>query len=44
MNKMEFNQLEETLYHEQLPNGLTVYILPKRGFSKTYATYDNSSR
>ncbi|WP_442956949.1 EF-P 5-aminopentanol modification-associated protein YfmH [Planococcus sp. MB-3u-03] len=39
MNKMEFNQLEETLYHEQLPNGLTVYILPKRGFSKTYATF-----
>ncbi|MFC4712424.1 EF-P 5-aminopentanol modification-associated protein YfmH [Planococcus dechangensis] len=39
MNKVDFNQLEETLYHEQLPNGLTVYILPKRGFSKTYATF-----
>lgn len=39
MNKVEFNQLEETLYHEELPNGLTVYILPKRGFSKTYATF-----
>jgi predicted Zn-dependent peptidase len=39
MNKMEFKQLDETLYHEKLPNGLEVYILPKKGFSKTYATF-----
>ncbi len=39
MNKIEFNQLDETLYQETLPNGLTVYILPKKGFSKTYATF-----
>lgn len=39
MNKVEFEQLDETLYHEKLPNGLQVYILPKKGFSKTYATF-----
>lgn len=39
MNKVEFEQLDETLYHEKLPNGLEVYILPKKGFSKTYATF-----
>lgn len=39
MNKVEFKQLDETLYHEKLPNGLQVYILPKKGFSKTYATF-----
>ncbi|WP_391208758.1 EF-P 5-aminopentanol modification-associated protein YfmH [Psychrobacillus sp. L4] len=39
MNETYFKQLEETLYHEQLPNGLNVYILPKKGFSKTYVTF-----
>ncbi|WP_313891205.1 EF-P 5-aminopentanol modification-associated protein YfmH [Psychrobacillus sp.] len=39
MNKTYFKQLEETLYHEQLPNGLNVYILPKKGFSKTFVTF-----
>ncbi|TQR20986.1 EF-P 5-aminopentanol modification-associated protein YfmH [Psychrobacillus vulpis] len=39
MNETYFKQLEETLYHEQLPNGLNVYILPKKGFSKTFVTF-----
>ncbi len=39
LNKVEFKQLDETLYHEKLPNGLEVYILPKKGFSKTFATF-----
>ncbi|MFF2753966.1 EF-P 5-aminopentanol modification-associated protein YfmH [Psychrobacillus sp. NPDC058041] len=39
MNETYFNQLEETLYHEKLPNGLNVYILPKKGFSKTFVTF-----
>ena len=39
MNKTYFQQLDETLYNEQLPNGLNVYILPKKGFSKTYVTF-----
>lgn len=39
MNKTYFKQLEETLYHEQLSNGLNVYILPKKGFSKTFVTF-----
>lgn len=34
-----FDQLNETLYHEKLPNGLSVYLLPKEGFSKTYAVF-----
>lgn len=39
MNETYFKQLEETLYHEQLANGLKVYILPKKGFSKTFVTF-----
>ncbi|WP_404450121.1 insulinase family protein [Sutcliffiella horikoshii] len=39
MEKIEFNQLAETLYHETLDNGLEVYLLPKAGFHKTYATF-----
>jgi predicted Zn-dependent peptidase len=39
MEKVVFNQLKEELFHESLPNGLQVYILPKQGFNKTYATF-----
>lgn len=39
MKRVEFSQLQETLYHEKLDNGLDVYILPKSGFNKTYATF-----
>lgn len=39
MEKIPFEQLQEELYYEKLPNGLDVYILPKKGFNKTYATF-----
>lgn len=39
MEKITFDNLQETLFHERLDNGLNVYILPKRGFSKTYVTF-----
>jgi predicted Zn-dependent peptidase len=39
MEKIHFDQLEETLYYEKLDNGLDVYILPKKGFSKTFVTF-----
>jgi predicted Zn-dependent peptidase len=39
MEKINFDQLQEELYHEKLSNGLNVYILPKKGFNKTYATF-----
>ncbi|WP_096435348.1 EF-P 5-aminopentanol modification-associated protein YfmH [Alteribacter populi] len=39
MNKQTFDQLKETLYHEKLNNGLDVYVLPKAGFNKTFATF-----
>lgn len=38
INKIEFEQLQETLYQETLSNGLDVYVLPKQGFQKAYAT------
>ncbi|TXC91891.1 insulinase family protein [Metabacillus litoralis] len=38
-NPIRFDQLEETLYHEKMENGLEVYVLPKKGFNKTYATF-----
>ncbi|SFJ24462.1 EF-P 5-aminopentanol modification-associated protein YfmH [Thermoflavimicrobium dichotomicum] len=39
MQKIEHQQVQERLYYEKLPNGLEVYILPKEGFAKTYATF-----
>ncbi|MCF6137173.1 EF-P 5-aminopentanol modification-associated protein YfmH [Pseudalkalibacillus berkeleyi] len=39
MKEIYFDQLQETLYSETLENGLQVYILPKKGFNKTYATF-----
>jgi len=39
MEKKYFEQLNETLYFEEFENGLKVYILPKQGYNKTYATF-----
>lgn len=35
-HKKKYPLLEETLYSATLPNGLTVHLLPKTGFHKTY--------
>ena len=35
----EFSQLKEKMYFEELDNGLQVYMIPKPGFNKTYATF-----
>ena len=39
MEKIEFSQLKEELYHEKMENGLEVYILPKKEFNKSFATF-----
>ncbi|KXG10616.1 putative zinc protease AlbF [Anoxybacillus sp. P3H1B] len=39
MEKIVYEQLQEQLYYEKMPNGLDVYILPKKSFNKTYATF-----
>ncbi|MFD1336169.1 EF-P 5-aminopentanol modification-associated protein YfmH [Oceanobacillus iheyensis] len=39
MNKEVFQELGETLYTKQLPNGLNVYLLPKSEMSKTYGIF-----
>src|SRR3954452_8054522 len=39
MEKISFDQLQEELFHEKMSNGLNVYILPKKGFNKTYCTF-----
>ncbi|MEX2462287.1 MAG: pitrilysin family protein [Paenibacillaceae bacterium] len=39
MDILNYEHLNEKLYTEQLSNGLKVYILPKDGFQKTYATF-----
>jgi len=38
MEIITHDRLEETVYHETLNNGLQVFLLPKTGFRKTYAT------
>jgi predicted Zn-dependent peptidase len=39
MEKITFDQLQEELFYEKMTNGLNVYILPKAGFNKTFATF-----
>jgi predicted Zn-dependent peptidase len=39
VEKLQFDNLQETLYKEVMDNGLHVYVLPKPGFQKTYATF-----
>jgi predicted Zn-dependent peptidase len=39
MDIINYEHLNEKLYAEQLSNGLKVYVLPKEGFQKTYATF-----
>ncbi|EOI6032984.1 M16 family metallopeptidase [Enterococcus hirae] len=42
MDKTEYDQINETLYHEVLPNGLTVYLLPKNDYHKTYGLFSTN--
>ncbi|EME8087738.1 peptidase M16 [Enterococcus faecium] len=42
MNKTEYEQINETFYHEVLPNGLTVYLLPKNDYHKTYGLFSTN--
>ncbi|MDR1521649.1 MAG: insulinase family protein [Streptococcaceae bacterium] len=39
MKKIEYKQVEETLFLEKLANGLRVLLLPKKDFYKTYALF-----
>lgn len=39
MEAIRYDALQETLYRETMDNGLQVYVLPKPGFQKTYATF-----
>ena len=39
MEKIYYQTLKETLFHEKLENGLEVYLLPKIGFEKTYGLF-----
>lgn len=42
MHKIDYQQINETLYTEVLSNGLTVYLLPKAGFHKTYGLFSTN--
>lgn len=39
MDKIIINKLDEIIYHEQLDNGLNVYIYKKKGFNKKTANF-----
>ncbi|MDP4097478.1 insulinase family protein [Paenibacillus sp. P96] len=39
MQSITYDHLQETLYFEVMDNGLHVYVLPKPGFQKTFATF-----
>ena len=37
MKEVTYKQIDEVLYYEKQDSGLDVYILPKKGFNKTFA-------
>lgn len=39
MSIQSYPELQETLYYAKMDNGLEVFVLPKPGFTKTYATF-----
>ncbi len=39
MEKLNFPQVGETMYHEKLENGLNVFVFPKPAFQKGYAFF-----
>lgn len=39
MEKQIYDRLEQSIYTERLPNGLTIYVIPKPGFTKKHAFF-----
>ena len=39
MTKFEYKDINETLYYEKLDNGLSVYIVPKSDYDKTFGIF-----
>ncbi|HEU4965403.1 MAG TPA: insulinase family protein, partial [Bacilli bacterium] len=39
MREIRSEQLQVSAYHNQLPNGLDVYVIPKPGFNQTFAMF-----
>lgn len=39
MERLDYPQLDETLYREILPSGLTVMVVPRKGFTKSLAYF-----
>ena len=39
MTPYEYPELDETLYRQKLPNGLTVCVVPRRGFTRSLAYF-----
>jgi len=42
MIKREYPKVKETIYAETLDNGLEIYVMPKEGFQKTFATFSTN--
>lgn len=39
MNEKYYKQIDEKIYEAELNNGLKLFIIPKKGFQKTFVTY-----
>ncbi|MUV39898.1 Insulysin [Lentibacillus sp. JNUCC-1] len=39
MKEHQYKQISETIYYEQLPNGLTLHLIPRTEMSKTYGVF-----
>ncbi|MDO5660920.1 MAG: peptidase M16, partial [Staphylococcus xylosus] len=39
MNETYYDQIDERVFEAELKNGLKLFIIPKKGFQKTFVTY-----
>src|SRR5690625_5223701 len=39
MKRIDYLAIDETLYKKVLPNGLTIFLLPKKDMEKTFAIF-----
>ncbi|GIO26217.1 EF-P 5-aminopentanol modification-associated protein YfmH [Ornithinibacillus bavariensis] len=42
MSNKDYRHIKETIYHEKLDSGLTVFLLPRPAMSKTYAIFSTN--
>ena len=43
MHRTDYSNIGETLYSAELKNGLSLFVIPKKGFQSCFAVFDQIS-